>query len=120
MAYQEAGAEARAGLALRQSCLRGAPGRLVGAERIDEDGIHSGHIAGGERHLAAPKNGRAGKGQWMGRRQEEVVEVSSSSAAAAVRDDRRKCPGLDFRRKKEIASRPQTDGQRDAIFSLFI
>jgi len=67
MAYQEAGAEAWAGLALRESCLRRAPRRLVGAERIDEDGVHGGHIAGGERHLAPPKTaGRERGSGWDG------------------------------------------------------
>jgi hypothetical protein len=93
MAYQEAGAEARAGLALRESCLRRAPRRLVGAERIDEDGVHGGHIAGGERHFATPKTVARERDSGWWRRQKEVVV-----AATAVRDDRRRCPVLDFRR----------------------
>jgi len=51
---QEAGAETRAGLALRESCLSRAPRSLVGAERVDEDGVHGRHIAGGESHPAPP------------------------------------------------------------------
>jgi hypothetical protein len=57
MAYQEAGAEPRAGLALRESCLRRPSRSLVSAERVDEDGVHGRYIAGGERHLArTPRN----------------------------------------------------------------
>jgi hypothetical protein len=52
MAYQEAGAEPRAGLALHESCLRRPSRSLVGAERVDEDGVHGRYIAGGESHLA--------------------------------------------------------------------
>jgi hypothetical protein len=57
MGYQEAGAEAGAGLALREGRLRGPARGLVGAERVDEDGVHGGHIAGGERHPRAARNG---------------------------------------------------------------
>lgn len=94
MAYKEAGAEALAGFALRESCLGRAPRRLVGAKRIDEDGVHGGHIAGGKRHFATPKTAVKERKSGVGRRQEVVV----AAAAAAVRDDRRRCPGLDFRR----------------------
>jgi hypothetical protein len=61
MAYQEAGAEPRAGLALRESRLRRTSRRLVGAERVDENGVHGRHIAGGESHLARSP------GKWRGR-----------------------------------------------------
>ena len=98
MAYQEAGAESRASLALRESCLRRPSRRLVGAERVDEDGVHGRHIASGERHLAPHKTAAADAGY-------------GEEAAAAVWDDRR------GRGQEGTGNRkPATDGQMGLPF----
>jgi hypothetical protein len=114
MGYQEAGAEARAGLTLRESCLRRAARSLVGAERVDEDGVHGRHIAGGESHPAPPQTagdeaveaaaivGRGGGGGGGGTGRSEKMSGTAEEEVFAMRERERG--------RKIVASRPQTDG----------
>lgn len=104
-AYQEAGAEPGAGLALREGRLRGVPRRLVGAERVGEDRVHGRHVAGGEGH-AVPRpaaatdgeGGGGGGGDWEGM----IGEEGRSRGVASGRREER------VRKKAGPPGRPKT------------
>lgn len=65
-AYEEAGTEAGARLALREHGLRRLPNRHVGAERVGEAGVVGPHVASGERHAAT--HGVSGGMRWWRRK----------------------------------------------------